>query len=287
VKLLVSADLHFGHAVSEPLAEELVERINASEDADALLLVGDTATADGDKLERALARFTFRGPKLFVAGNHELWSRDADTAVLWSQTLPRRVTNAGWQWLQGAPWVGGDVAIVGSIGWYDYSFAVAELGIARRFYEAKVSPGVAGRLSQFQHLIQGEEPPTATDIVARWNDGKFVRLGRSDEAFLNECLDQLRAHLSLVQNEGAKRILCAVHHVPFEELLPPRRGAQWDFARAYLGSGRIGGLIEEFDGVTHVLCGHSHFPVETTLGRVRAINIGSGYRHKRLIELEL
>ena len=52
----------------------------------------------------------------------------------------------------------GDVGFAGSLGWYDYSFAQASLGIPRRFYEAKVSPGVAERLGEFveQDAVGGE-----------------------------------------------------------------------------------------------------------------------------------
>ena len=47
-----------------------------------MLLVGDTAVADGDSLEQCLSRFTLAGPKLFVAGNHELWTQAGDSAQL-------------------------------------------------------------------------------------------------------------------------------------------------------------------------------------------------------------
>lgn len=286
MRLLITADLHFGHARSEPLAVELIDQMNAA-GGDVLLVVGDTGAGDGDAVERGLSRFRFAGPKLFVAGNHELWSRSADTLELLRRDLPTRVGGMGWRWLQDEPFTtpGGGLAIVGSVGWYDYSFAVEELGIARRFYEAKVSPGVAARLSANQHLIAGDEPPVAMDVIARWNDGKFVRLGMTDEAFLALLLEQLEAQLSALAD--VPRVLCAVHHVPFAELLPPRHGMHWDFARAYLGSEALGRTILRHANVSHVVCGHSHFPAEARIGGVHAINVGSGYRQKRFVTLDL
>jgi hypothetical protein len=201
------------------------------------------------------------------------------------------VRDLGWQWLQTEPFVAGgtegDVAIVGSVGWYDYSFAPAGLGIPRRFYQHKVSPGVAARFEEYAFLLQGEDDvgPEAKELVARWNDGRFVKLGRDDDAFLEELLAQLRAQLQLL--EGVRTIVAAVHHLPFRELLPPPGGGQWDFAKAYLGSERIGRLLLEFPNVHHVLCGHSHFPAEAQVGHVRAVNIGSGYRSKKCKALEL
>jgi 3',5'-cyclic AMP phosphodiesterase CpdA len=286
VRLLITADLHFAHPRSEPLAVEIIDEMNRA-GGDVLLVIGDTATGEGDALERGLAHFRFDGPKLFVAGNHELWTRSAvDTYELFTLELPARIAAAGWHWLQHAPFVAGDLAIVGSVGWYDYSYAEPSLGIDRRFYEAKLSPGVAARLREFKHLIHGDESPAALDVIARWNDGKFVRLGRSDEAFLGELLVQLDGQLTALA--AMKRVICAIHHVPFAELLPPRHGMHWDFARAYLGSGAMGDVIAKHENVSYVFSGHSHSRAEATIaGRIKAINIGSGYRQKRYLQFDV
>ena len=45
------------------------------------LLPGDTAVADGKYLEQCLSQFHFKGPKLFLCGNHELWTRGDDSSV--------------------------------------------------------------------------------------------------------------------------------------------------------------------------------------------------------------
>ena len=147
MRLLATADLHYNHGKSTRLADELIDGINRM-DFDLLLVIGDTATSDGDALERCLERLKFAGPKLFVAGNHELWTRGDDSYRLFKEELPRRVTDAGWHWLQGEPFVADEIAIVGSVGWYDYSFAQKNLGIPLRFYEAKISPGAANSFPQ-------------------------------------------------------------------------------------------------------------------------------------------
>src|SRR2546430_1100068 len=133
-----SADLHYNHGRSHQLADDLIDEMNRA-GGDVLAVVGDTAVADGDALERCLSRFRFAGPKLFVAGNHELWTHGPDSYELFHQTLPSRVRSLGWHWLQDSPMTIGDVAVVGSVGWYDYSFAQKNLGIPLRFYEAKIS----------------------------------------------------------------------------------------------------------------------------------------------------
>ncbi|CAN5559970.1 metallophosphoesterase [soil metagenome] len=296
MRLIVTADLHYNHQRSKPLAEALIAEIDrvcdessAQSPIDALLFAGDTAVADGDSLEQCLSRVRFAGEKIFIAGNHEMWTRSDDSYKIFRESLPQRVRNLGWRWLEDNPFVAPDrrVAIVGSVGWYDYSFAVRQLGIPRRFYERKVSPGAAARLAGFDSLLaeRSDVSAEAMEIVARWNDGKFVKLHRSDEAFLDELLANLRAQLDLLRD--VPHVLAAVHHVPFERLLPPKHGSQWDFVRAYLGSERIGELLLRYPNVRDVICGHSHFGAEAMIGNIRAINIGSGYRAKiyRVIQL--
>lgn len=291
-RVLVTADLHADHARSGALADELIAEINQQPEGafDALLLVGDTATSVGDAIERCLAKFTFTGPKLYVPGNHELWTHGPDSYALWRDELPVRVRDAGWQWLSDEPYTspGGDVAIVGSVGWYDYSFAQPELNIPRRFYAAKVSPGAAARYEEYQHLLDesADVDARAREIFARWNDGKFVKLHRSDEAFLDELLAKLRTQLDALKQ--VRHIIAAIHHLPFRALLPAPHSAQWDFAKAYLGSERLGELLLRYPNVRTVICGHSHLAVEAKVGHIHAINIGSGYRAKlfRVIEIE-
>jgi len=285
MRLIATADLHYNHARSARLAEELIERING-EQADALLVIGDTATTDGTALEKCLGMFRCRGPRLFVAGNHELWSRDGDSYRLFKEELPRRVRGAGWHWLQDEPFVAGGWAIVGSIGWYDYSFASAGLGIPLRFYEQKVSPGAAAASPAHQWLLEGDDVPEhARHMYARWNDGRFVRLGRGDPAFVEELLGQLQRQLEALRH--VPHVLAAIHHLPFTELLPPPNVALWEFARAYLGSSRFGECLRRFPNVRQVLCGHSHYPAEVRIGPIHAINLGAGYRAKYYRVLEL
>ena len=271
MRLLVTADLHYNHHRSKPLADELIEQMNRMCDeshVDAIVLAGDTAVADGDALETCLSRIRFAGEKIFICGNHELWTRSPDSYTIFHDDLPRRVRALGWRWLEDDPLIAPDqsTAIVGTVGWYDYSFAVESLGILRESYASKTIVTPAG------------------ETIARWNDGKFVKLHRSDEAFLDERLTNLRAQLNAMRD--VPRVLVAVHHVPFDELLPPRHG-QWDFARAYLGSRQMGQLLREYENIRMVVCGHSHFAIEAHVDHIRAINIGSGYRSKtyRVIEL--
>src|SRR3954462_7075284 len=177
MRLILTADLHYNHHRGQALADDCIDRINAA-GGDVLVVIGDTAVADGDALERCLARFNFHGPKLFVAGNHEFWTTRDDSYAIYRNELPTRVRALGWRWLEDEPFIARDIAIVGSVGWYDYSFAQANLGIPLRFYRAKVSPGAAKYLNNHPKLFERTDDiaPHALATVARWNDGKYVKL---------------------------------------------------------------------------------------------------------------
>ncbi|HTL28272.1 MAG TPA: metallophosphoesterase [Tepidisphaeraceae bacterium] len=286
MRLLITSDLHYNHARSKLLAQDLIHQMNQA-GGDALLVIGDTAAADGTGLEECLSLFNFKGPKLLVAGNHELWTHGDDSYSLLRDELPRRVREVGWQWLQDEPFAADDFAIVGSIGWYDYSFAQPDLGIPKRFYAAKISPGAAERDPDFAPLFETRDDLTteAMNVVARWNDGRFVKLHRGDETFVDELIGNLSSQLAALRDK--RRILTAIHHLPFAELLPPPHSAQWDFAKAYLGSARIGELLLKHPQVSHLYCGHSHFPARARVKHIDAINVGSGYRAKRFETLDL
>jgi predicted phosphodiesterase len=289
MRILLTADLHYNHARSRPLADAVIDEMNGV-GGDVLVVIGDTATHEGDLFEQCLSRFRFAGPKLIVAGNHELWTNGTDSYALFIEELPRRARALGWHWLETEPFVapGGDVAFAGTVGWYDYSFAQASLEIPLRFYEHKVSPGAAAYLGgRYAPLIDDVDDisPRALEIVARWNDGRYVKLGRDDRAFLREITDRLEGQLSDLAH--VNNVIAVTHHLPFAELLPPPRNSQWDFAKAYLGAHAIGRVLLNHANVRHAFCGHSHFPAAARVEHVAAVNIGSGYRFKTFKTLEL
>ena len=290
MRLLITADLHYDHANAASMVESVVADIDRT-GGDVLIVIGDVATSDGDALERCLSLFRFAGPTLFIAGNPELWTEagDADSYSLFTSDLPQRVRQLGWRWLETDPFIapGNEVAIVGSVGWYDYSYAQASLEIPHRFYRQKVSPGAARHLPEFAHLLEPGDDlgHKARRVTARWNDGRFVKLNRTDEQFLAETTSRLDRQLHNLAH--VKTIVAATHHLPFRELLPPSHSAQWDFAKAYLGSDAIGGTLLRHKNVRHAYCGHSHYAAETKIGHVHAVNVGSSYRAKKFLTLDL
>ncbi|RME02004.1 MAG: hypothetical protein D6812_07030 [Deltaproteobacteria bacterium] len=278
MKIVATADLHYGYGRrSDREVEELARRMNASA-ADVLLLVGDIAEFTDERLQACLELFgDFPGEKLMVPGNHDLWRRNGeDTWQLYTERIPRIATAQGFQCLDECPAMIGDVGFVGNIGWYDYAFRSTHLTIPLSYYEKKLFPN-----------------------VARWNDGVFVRWGMDDREVVRHLVQRLEAHIEAIYDR-CRRLVCAVHHLAFEELipvredfdgliarLPLRRMRALSFTRAYLGSPAFGELISRYEKIELFLCGHSHIAKEKEIGKIRCINIGSNYQKKRFVTVEI
>ena len=290
MKILITADLHYDIARSRPGTQELARRA-LREGGDALVLVGDTAGKDPAALRECLRLFAgFAGLRLLVPGNHCLWCRPGETSLdRYDRLLAEWSAQEGFELLDHHPRVLGSTGLVGSVGWYDYSFAHPELGIPRAFYEAKIAPGAAEYYGQHPELMEAHRDEL-TDrhlaIAARWMDALHVRLGMSDEAFVDLLADKLRRQLDDLQPR-VERIVAFLHHLPFAELVPQDRPDRFAFAAAFMGSSKLGRVLLDCPKVSHVYCGHSHWPCRAQVGHLTVVNIGSTYTDKRLEALEV
>jgi hypothetical protein len=163
------------------------------------------------------------------------------------------------------------------------------LGIPEAFYREKISPGAARYYGGYDDLL-AEHAENLTEqhfaLGARWMDGWRMRLGMSDEEFLDQLLTRLERQITEL-NQRVRRVLAFVHHLPMRELVPRDRPDRFAFAAAYMGSGRLGELLARFEKVTDVYCGHSHWPGRARLAGMNVVNVGSTYVYKNLEVMEV
>ena len=290
MKIVITADLHYDVARSRKGVRRLARDAVAT-GGDVLVLLGDTAGVGLEPLRECLGLFAdFPGRTLLVPGNHCLWCREGEDSIeRYERVLPEVAAEFGAAVLDHNPVVIGDTGLVGSVGWYDYSFRDESLEIPLSFYRAKVAPGAARRIDRHRHLVETHADELGQRQLAmptRWMDGEFIRLGVSDEEFSDRLVAKLRRQIEDL-SPGVARIVAFMHHLPFRELVPRDRPDRFAFAAAYMGTQKLGDVLLACDKVSHVYCGHSHWPGRHRIGHVNVINVGSTYVEKKLESLEL
>lgn len=257
MKIVVTADIHYGFGNNQHLVRKLAKKIIKTK-ADVLLLVGDTFAFNQRLLQECLYLFNgFTGDKLLVAGNHDLWSHSHDSLVLYKKIIPQIAKQCNFHFLDQKPFIKGNVGFVGNIGWYDYSFRDQAKPIPHNYYTEKRWPG-----------------------VVTYNDGIYVHLGMNDGEFTKRVNKKLRQHLCFASNH-ADTIVCAVHHIPFRELLRTPHTSLNKYLDAFSGNKETGNIIKVFPKVKYVFCGHTHQRKKAIIGGITVLNIGSDYLRKR------
>jgi len=288
VRVVATADLHYEFEQYRPRVDALAEEM-CRLGADVLVVAGDTFAGDTRVLEACLRLFEgFRGEKLLVAGNHDLWAPQGDSFRLYDHVIPEVAARCGFHDLDIAPRVVGGVGFVGTVGWYDYSFRDPDLGVPMRFYEAKVAPGYAAATAEFRHLLDPAEqlPPQAMRAASMWMDGRMIRWDFDDPAFDRLTIERLRGQLEAIEPH-VETIVVVTHHIPFAEMLTHKPDPSWTFGNAFMGSVGLGEAILECPRVAYSVFGHSHAVGRRRIGHLEAINIGSTYKRKRYELIEL
>lgn len=289
MRIVATADLHYNILRSQEPARRIAGEI-CGLDADVLLVLGDVASRDPQIILDGLRLFDrFPGLKLFVAGNHDIWTLPGgDSLARLERELPDICHQAGFHPLDREPVIMDDVGLVGSMGWYDYSFRPRHLGIPMRFYENKIAPGAAERIAAYKHLVndRSDIPEKAFNIGTHWMDGEYVQLPMSDVEFCKYLLARFKDHLDQAAGRP-RRIIVGMHHLPFHEMVPPNDNPSWAFGMAFLGSALFGEAMLACPRISHVLCGHTHKHDRIRRDHIDCINIGSTYIEKRYEVIEI
>jgi len=285
LRLAITADLHWGTHDNGDDATGLLLEYLKQQPPDVLILAGDIGA--GDHFAECLALFDdLSCRKALVPGNHDIWVTDndprGDSLQVYQEYLPKISGEHGFHYLDHGPLFlkeasGGsdppgsaDLALVGSINWYDYSWSVEQLKTRIHDWERRLRSKLFSR--------------------GRHNDARFVRWALNDEEFTTLVVEALDKHLKDALSQAGKAILIA-HHPPFYGLTFPRLmppvtvdGLLWD---AFSGNRRLELILtENAERIPFVFCGHTHRARENTLDNIRGYNIGGDYHFKRLLMLD-
>lgn len=279
-KIAITADLHWGLPKCNAANTAVVESLRKNPPD--LLLVGGDQGAEFHFSDCLEALATIGCPVGLVAGNHDIWVRaeDArgDSWQVFDHLLPMECARRGFHYLDHGPWVlpAWDLAIVGTMNWYDHSWGREEL--ARRF------PKDLWRLEQMC-FTRG-----------RHNDRVYVRwpAGMSNASVTHDLAARFARHLEKAIG-AAGNILVITHHPALPELGFPAAGREsateapsmdhllWE---AFSGNSQVEQIVRDnADKIALVVSGHTHRWRSGSLGRARLVNVGSDYPVKNLIRL--
>jgi predicted phosphohydrolase len=272
MKLAITADLHLG--IREPgdaATRQLLAKLR-EHPPDVLILAGDIGA--GDDFERCLALFAdLPSRKALVPGNHDVWvnGNDArgDSWQVYSEYLPNLSAQYGFHYLENGPLMLSNLAIVGTMNWYDYSWGIDDLPQFADDWEDRL---LSMRFSRGSH-----------------NDRRFVRWPYTDVSFTNHCVTAFERHLEESLRQVEKAIV-VTHHPACRELnYPPERPPHLDqiLWRAFSGNRMMEQVLERNAArIASIFSGHTHKARDNQFAGIPVHNIGGDYGWKRLLMLD-
>ena len=226
------SDLHIDINKDYPIVE-LTAETAAEQMTDVLVIAGDISETQNQTLQaierlQSLCEF----PVYYVPGNHDMWNKNCPECT--TEEIDR-IYREDLRCLSGKPVIlekdGRQLALVGDVGWYDYSMASPE-------YSRDVLDGM---------MMDGRT----------WQDKLYNQWTEDNQKQMFRCLKQLEKQL---KDCGSLPVLAVTHMLPVKDFCVPEEpdGIKWGFFNAFLGSTALEELYKKYP-VRYAVCGHVHY----------------------------
>jgi len=264
LRIAAISDLHVLPDGSDKHLLECIKKRVQEINPDVFVIAGDISD-NLDVLTDVLATLRIEGcTNLYVAGNHDVWFEDSGgpgTLEKYSQKIGEACRNKGFLHLPDAPCILGNIAFVGSIGWYDYSFRRHDLDIPMENYEQKEFRG------------------------AVWYDLFKIDWIFSDIEATSLFNQKLEYDLMTLPKH-VTQVVYISHHLPFQSLTIYKDKFPWDFHSAFMGAESTGKILEDDGRIILSVSGHSHIRNQISRGNITAITVPLGYGRPDLENLQ-
>ena len=245
MKIAAVSDLHLDINRNYPVLKLLRDEVEQS-GASYLLVAGDItedfhlASATMKELDEN-SSFSV----LYVPGNHDLWSPEPSRYKI---DYIYSFFNDDERCLSGKEMVDGDVAFIGDVGWYDYSFG--------------------------NHLRFTDDMFEKMSYMGRtWQDGIKNPWTRDNRRRCSLQLDSIENSLKRVKD---KKIITVTHMLPIRDFTVRDARPEWEYFNAFLGSTSFGKMFED-NKVCYSISGHVHYRKEVEKSGVNYICPCLGY----------
>lgn len=248
MKFAVISDIHLDINRDYPVLAHLAAYAG-QQGADGFLIAGDISEHAEETIASMKQLEEESGcPVYYVPGNHDMWSED----------FSRQTTDSIYQryrqdprCLIGKPQVltgkGGPFALVGDIGWYDYSF-----GLEYFSAEELAKMNYDGRTWQ-------------DSLKNQWTADNIGRTAI-----------QLKGLEQQLQQAGGMPVIVMTHMIPIREFCVSADRTLWRYFNAFLGSEALGSLFERCQAA-YSISGHVHHRQQAVHGATRYLCACLGY----------
>lgn len=256
-KILITADIHYGITRREQFAE--LQNAILTEQPDVVLVAGDIGEGLQNIQDCLRGLQCLACPVGIIAGNHDLWLRDyevRDSAQLMEVVLPELVRDHKLHWLETDVLKIGNLAITGTVGWYDYSYRIAT---------SQTAEFTTTNYERVKRLFN--------------NDARFVYWAdnRTDVEYSNILGEALETRLAKLEDDPTVHEVLVITHVPaFIEQMVSNPNDH-PIAASYFGNMTLGNRLLKYPKVRTVVSGHTHreVPVQTIQAGGREMTIGT------------
>jgi predicted phosphohydrolase len=301
MNIVAVSDLHYPRHKNH--LEKVAKKICES-GADVLILGGDISEIRDEYYHHCLALFDrFKGIKVATVGNHDLWVPEGyDSYQRYREWFPELFKQYGFHYLDGQarPFVYKNVAFVGNVGWYDYSFRQIELPSSHNVLVGYADKAKKKRIYKPWSKLNEEDYARKvllyTSIkdkkllVVTWNDVAGISWTYSDSTFCNLMLEHLETQLNWCQQSShIEKIVSVTHHIPFKEGVKERVDPGLAYSNAYMGNHRMGKLLLDYPKVKIALWGHSHSWMDRNfqISHIQGINMSFSPILEEFVQLEI
>lgn len=262
MNIAFTADWHLEGPVNHTAFHSLVRKLVELE-PEIIVVAGDVG--EGEAFSTGLEVLgRCKGVKLLVPGNHDLMGSSVTGYQRYSEELPGLVSAAGFQLLDQQPWIApdGDLAIVGTMNWFDFTFVEKDRLTSEEWAEC-LRPG--RRASEFA-------------------------LGLPDEQFALQLATRCQEQLASLP-ASVKQTIAVTHYPAVRQMVLNRKPSPQGLRfLARCGNTKLERALLEDARVTRVVCGHTHSVAGTDTQHLifrgkHCHNLGGGNGSLRLLQV--
>jgi len=248
MRIVFTSDLHYDYSeINRKITEQIIKEMEILK-PDIIVIAGDVAEKIS-VLDHVLSLFShLSATKLFVPGNHDIWVEDPpydNSFKKYKYFIPKVCRNNNFINLTDSIYTKNNIALIGSIGWYDYTFKRDYLEYSDLDYDkGDFEEGVNYDCNKINWIEDNSIKLKNSSI----NKHIFDYMFKEFDEFLLRLPEQFN------------KIVIVLHMVPFSESLKIYDEVPLNPLIAYEGSVRIGKRIFEISNQKdiYVIHGHSH-----------------------------